>query len=239
MQHHGSLFRCYFGNNRDNLNPEEYLALAASDDILVKHPFSQLKKNMHLQKLFFLRQIHSTEGFVITQDNNEVEQSFVQSGDYLITNQKNIGIGVMTADCLPIIMIDTLQGAIGVAHAGWRGTVLGIAVQMLHALQKNFNTNPQYVKVFFGPSAKACCYEVSDSFSTNLEHLSFKDELIIAHNNKQYFDLVLCNRLLLQEAGINKEAIGTTYSLCTVCDHSFYSHRRGDKGRQMTVVSLV
>jgi len=240
MLHSSPLFRCYFGTAKDSLDPAEYLALSNAQDILSLKPFAQLKKSMQLHRLTFLRQTHSVNGLAIADTASAHKAvSFTQSGDYLITNQKNNGLGIMTADCLPVIIIDTMRGALGIAHAGWRGTVAGISVTMLHAMQDTFGTNREKIKVFFGPAAKCCCYKVSNSFLSNLEHLPFNKQLIIERNNQYYFDKALCNRLLLQNAGVKKESFYVDYNICTICDTSFYSHRRGDNGRQMTVVSLV
>ncbi len=240
MLHNSPLFRCYFGNAKDSLDPEEYLAQSKVQDILSLEPFTQLKKNMHVRRLIFLRQTHSVDGLILA-DASAADKtlSFAQSGDYLITNQKNVGLGIMTADCLPVILIDMMHGVLGIAHAGWRGTVARISTTMLHAMQDTFGTRPEQVKVFLGPGAKVCCYTVSSSFLAHLEHLPFNEQLIIERNDTFYFDTALCNRLLLQDAGVKKESFCIEYNICTICDTAFYSHRRGNKGRQMTVVSLV
>ena len=240
MFHNNPLFRCYFGNKKDVLNPKEYLALSNVQDILSLVPFSGIKKMMNLQKLIFLRQTHSTEGLSIVDPKaSSIQTSFSQEGDYLITNQKSIGLGVMTADCLPIIITDMVHGAIGIAHAGWRGTVTGISNRMLTDMQKTFGTQPEQVKVLLGPSAKICCYQVSKFFVHELECMPHHDQLIIKRNDHYYFDVALCNRMLLESAGIQKNAFCIDYNVCTICDSTFYSHRRGDTGRQMTVVNLV
>ena len=93
MFHNNPLFRCYFGNKKDVLNPKEYLALSHVQDILTLQPFLHIKQPMFLQKLIFLHQTHSTEGLSIIDSNSAMSQaSFSQKGDYLITNQKNIFI---------------------------------------------------------------------------------------------------------------------------------------------------
>lgn len=236
MFHHNPLFRCYFGNEKDALDPKEYLALSEVQDILTIQPFSSLKKAMSLSRLVFLRQTHSVDGLHVSENP---PYSFAQTGDYLITNQKFVGLGVMTADCLPIIMVDPVRGAIGIAHAGWRGTVAHIGTIMLDDMRRSFGTQPEHLKVFFGPSAKQCCYKVSAHFINELEHLPEYEQLLIKRHGTYYFDNTQCNRMLLETAGIHKDAICCEYNLCTICDKGFYSHRRGQSNRQMTVVSLV
>jgi len=240
MFHNTPLFRCYFGNTKDQLYPAEYLALSDVQDILALPPFSRIQKVLALQRLIFLRQTHSAEGTAITDlESAYAHPSFNKEGDYLITNHRHIGLGVMTADCVPIIIADMVHGAIGIAHAGWRGTTAGISTIMLTDMHKTFGTQPEQVTVIFGPSAKICCYKVSDSFTRNLEHIRELSQCIITKHEQLYFDGALCNRMLLENAGVPKNSFYTQYNVCTICDTTFYSHRRGDTGRQMTIVSLV
>lgn len=240
MIHHNPLFRCYFGNSKDELKPQEYLALSNEQDILLQRPFSALTKQMSLKRLLFLKQIHSTQGFVCT-DKEELAslRSFAREGDYLITNQKGYGIGIMTADCLPIIIVDIVHQVVGIAHAGWRGTAAGIGSAMFDTMRSQFDTNPLQVKVFFGPGAQRCCYEVQPSFRAAFAHQDQSTAFFLAKGDELYFDIVACNRLMLQQAGIPESAFCLDYNRCTICTPTFCSHRRGDSTRQMTIVALV
>jgi len=240
MIHSNPLFRCYFGDAKDCLYPQEYSALAGGPNILSVAPFKGLGKRLQLRNLVFLRQMHTTQGAVIADQDTALSMPpFDVEGDYLITNQKKVGIGVMTADCLPIIIVDTVHGVIGIAHAGWRGTVAGIGTVMLKAMRHSFGTDPAQVKIFFGPCAQVCCYEVSDSFASQLECFPFNEQLIFERSGRYYFDSVLCNRLQLEEAGVPREALCNEYTICTIENSAFCSHRRNDVGRQMTVVTLL
>lgn len=162
-----------------------------------------------------------------------------QEGDFIITNCANIGIGVLTADCLPIIMVDKKHHAIGIAHAGWRGSVQKIGPLMLHALQNNFNANPSDIIVYCGPSALPCCYEVDQNFKDNLEK-DLVEKTIINRNGILFFDLPLYNKLLLIDAGIPQENFISTYNKCTLCTPNYCSYRteKDDDLRQITLVSL-
>lgn len=240
MVHHSPLFRCYFGNSKDQLKPEEYLALSTEQDILLRAPFSALTKQLNLKRLLFLKQTHSTQGLICTDSAASASLcSFDREGDYLITNQKGYGIGIMSADCLPIIIVDIVHQVIGIAHAGWRGTAAGVGTVMLDAMRSQFDTNPLHVKVFFGPGAQRCCYEVQPDFRNAFAHLDQSSSFFIAKGDKLYFDIVACNRFILQQAGIPESAFCIDYNRCTLCTPTFCSHRRGDITRQMTVVALV
>lgn len=240
MVHHNPLFRCYFGNSKDQLEPEKYLALSGEQDILLYAPFSALKKRLQLERLLFLKQTHSANGFVCNDKKTALStHSFVSEGDYIITNQKKCGIGIMSADCLPIIIVDMVHQVIGVAHAGWRGTASGVSLAMLDAMRTHFDTNPLYVKVFFGPCAQRCCYEVQPGFTDAFAHIEASASFFIEKGNQLYFDTVTCNRCMLLQAGIPETAFCLDYNRCTICTPTFCSHRRGDTTRQMTVVALV
>lgn len=240
MLHSNPLFRCYFGDAKDTLNPQEYLALSQEQDILTYMPFTQLKKNMLLQKAVFLKQIHSAHGLSLTDATSAAHvRSFDHEGDFLVTNQPAVGLGVMSADCLPIIMVDLTRNAIGIAHAGWRGSVAGIAERMLQTLYNRFNSEPQHIKIFFGPCAKICCYQVQPSFIESFSEIPQAASFFIEKNNSYYFDIALYNRTILMQAGVPDTAFCLEYNQCTICNDSFYSHRRGDTNRQMTVVTLI
>lgn len=252
MVHHNPLFRCYFGNSKDQLEPEKYLALTREQDILLYTPFSALKKQLQLERLLFLKQIHSANGFVCSDKKTASStHSFIHEGDYIITNQKKCGIGIMSADCLPLIIVDIVHQVVGIAHAGWRGTASGVSLAMLAAMRTQFETNPLHVKVFFGPCAQRCCYEVQPSFKEAFAHIdqsSLLTELrltqasaafFIEKGDRLYFDTIACNRFMLQQAGIPETAFCFDYNRCTICTPTFCSHRRGDTTRQMTVVALV
>lgn len=234
-------FSIYFGDTQDGLIPAYYLNLPETP-LLELELFSKLKTDMELKNLIFLHQTHSDQGLIITQDNLAAIRPFKIEGDYLLTDLEHVGIGVMTADCLPIVFYDSVHHAIAVIHAGWRGSVLGIAVKTLESMQERYGTKPEDIEVFFGPSALVCCYEVSQDFQSHLEGFSSmnKQQVLIERDNKLFFDVPLFNRLQLQAAGIRRDAINTCYNLCTMCDLSFYSHRRDGAvaGRQMTVIGL-
>lgn len=221
----------YFGSATDGISKKDHCVPTAIP--LVNHSkFKPVAERLEVQHLAFLNQTHSIDGLIIEREI----PAFNKDGDYLITAQKNIGIGVMTADCLPIVFYDTKNHVAAVVHAGWRGSVAGIAAQALHAMQKNFHSAINDLQIFFGPSAKPCCYEVSKEFINNLN--GHKERVTHSKDGKYYFDVPEFNKIQLQESGVPSVAINTDYNACTICDHRFFSSRRQDIGRQMTIISL-
>ncbi|HEV2601438.1 MAG TPA: peptidoglycan editing factor PgeF [Candidatus Babeliales bacterium] len=244
--HRNPLFSIYFGNAADELYQQEYLQIVGYDaHELIQHPsFAHMSKMMGLTSLLFLKQVHGTQGLVITEENCNSFVPFSLDGDYLLTDQSDVGIGVMTADCLPIVFYDMRHHAVAIVHAGWRGSVAGIATKALCQMQEQYDTDVQQIRIFFGPSAKACCYEVTQDFLEQFSEFSFAGSLFMHRAGKIFFDLSEYNKQLLQEYGVAPHMIQLGYNICTMCATDFFSHRiqaqQGAQraGRQMTVVSL-
>ena len=238
LLHKDPLFSIYFGDERDQIFPNLYIQspeqFSHSDQTL------KIKKALAADAVVVLRQVHGDEGCVIQTLQQAGVKPFCQSGDYIITQLPHIGIGVATADCLPIIFYDKVTNTIAVVHAGWRGSVMSVACKALQRMQKEFGAKPEHIRVLFGPSAGVCCYAVDEKVIKQLESFWFADQVVRKKNGGVYLDLPLFNEMQLLEAGIKKENIKKTYHECTICDESFCSYRRqGEKaGRQMTVVAL-
>jgi YfiH family protein len=238
--HDAPAFRIYFGNRQDNLFKNEYLQLATHGSIFDRKPFAHVKRLLHLNALFFLNQVHEAEGLQVTSAIAASTRPFSKDGDFLITQERSLGIGIMSGDCLPIIFYDSLHNSIAIAHAGWKSSVRTIALKTLALMQTAFGTERDHLQIFFGPCAKVCCYQVSAEFLAHLEPYPFANQLIQHHAAGLFFDLPAFNRLQLESAGIKKEAFHMGYNICTICDPQFWSNRREKEnaGRQMTVASL-
>ncbi len=181
-----------------------------------------------LDHMLFQRQVHGVDGLIITQKQQltHTVMLYEQEGDFLITNQPKVGLGILTADCLPIVFYVPGKNIIAAAHAGWRSSVACIAPIVIESLQKQFNVAPQDIHVIFGPSAKSCCYQVSPDFINNLSPFAFSDQVITMHDGKLFFDNPLFNKLLLNQAGVPITHINENYNLCTICNYQFHSYRR-------------
>ena len=136
------------------------------------------KEEFNLANLTRNSQIHSS--IVNKIDEHNIGQRI--DGDALITNVKEVPLLILTADCVPVVIIDPKNRAIGVAHAGWRGTYDQISKNTIEEMVKNYNTNPQDLICVIGPSIGPCCYEVSkelvEKFNTNLANHAGKFDII-------------------------------------------------------------
>jgi hypothetical protein len=230
----------YFGDYSDNLfmSEQSYIYFQNAQNILTLEPFSKLQQIMNVHTLCFPRQIHCATGYAIDEYNITTIKPFSLPGDYLITRLPGVGLGILTADCLPLLLYDTKNKAIAAIHAGWRGAVAGIVLSALEHMAKVFGTEPGNIRAFFGPSAGKCCYSVGTDLVQAIK--GNQDQVLTVRNNERYFDLPKYNRLLLEQIGLQLAACCDTFAQCTICNHQYWSYRRQQKdaGRQMTVISL-
>lgn len=239
--HNDSRFAIYFGDVRDQFVPAQFYNLEHVNKLFEHEPFTQVKKHLKLHDIVFLKQVHDKDGFIITNKEQLADlKPFSHEGDFLVTSLQSVGLGIATADCLPIILYDSFSNCIALVHAGWRGSLKKIAQRALECMINQCGARLESIKVFFGPSAKSCCYQVGSELLAELEQFSHTDQVLLKHDDGWYFDMPQFNRILLQESGLKKNAFYMHYNMCTICDDSFCSYRRskGAPERQMTVIAL-
>lgn len=177
-----------------------------------------------LKNLSKNKQIHSDIVNKVTKDNI----GKIIDGDAIITNEKNVPLLILTADCVPVVLVDTKNKAVGLAHAGWRGTYSKICKKTLEAMKDNYNTNPKDVIAIIGPSIGSCCYEVSYDLVDKFNKLftNTDEKIYTIKNNKYYLDLWKINTYTLEEFGVSKSNI-INMNICTSCNcDKFFSYRK-------------
>ncbi len=194
-----------------------------------------------LHKMVYAQQVHGTHVACIDQDFltavSEGQPLVSAQTDALITRMPGIALNILTADCIPVFIVDTRCKSIGLAHAGWRGTYEGIAGKTLHAMKECFGTVPRDCLAWIGTGICESCYEVSEElsmdFTTRFKSLGFC-------SRDHHLDLMNLNSLQLQDAGMTPEAIEIS-GYCS-CHHPelFYSYRRsaGMSGRMASFLLL-
>ena len=180
----------------------------------------------------FLKQTHSNVGRLIDYP----QEPFIATGDFLFTNKPNISIGVLTADCLPIVVIDQENSACSVIHAGWRGTINNIILNATNIFLQN-ESKIENLIYYFGPAIGVCCYEVSPEFAANIEY----QNTLSYNNSRIYFDLVAYNTILLQQIGVKYKQLNFENWQCTFCSGRYYSYRKDNhtRMRQFSVVKIL
>ena len=190
-----------------------------------------LKTYYDLQSIGYLNQIHSD--IIFNFDGN------IKDGDALITDKNKTAIGVFTADCVPVILVDSRQGAIAAVHSGWKGTKALIVSKTIESLQENYGTKPVDIRVYIGPHIGGCCYEVSRELIDEFTSEDIYSNIKINNGNK--LDLENCIFAQLINKGIKKENVFTT-NICTACNKQYelYSYRnsKNKQGRMFSFVYL-
>ncbi|HPT77727.1 MAG TPA: peptidoglycan editing factor PgeF [Candidatus Atribacteria bacterium] len=166
--------------------------------------------------------------------------SDITEADGLITDKPGVALVTFHADCVPLFFLDPEKKAIGLAHAGWRGTIARIGAKTIAAMQDKFNTDPGDCLAAIGPSIGQCCFEVdkpvADGFRAAFPQHA--ERLIEPIGEKYHVDLWLANKIQLIEAGIREENI-TIAGMCTACNKDmFFSHRR-DLGRTGSHAAMI
>lgn len=204
---------------------------------ITAEPFPTLVRTHKLKALVFPYQVHGTEGLVIDAQNFNEAQSFVHDADWIITNVPDVGLGILTADCVPILVHDPVNGAIGAIHAGWRGAVDGIIIKALGAMTTQFGSQPSDMHIFIGPHARTCCYKVDQQFYDTVVQKPYGKNSWYDNGSNLFFDLYHCCVEQLKKVGVPHHAI-TDSGICTVCTPTYCSYRR-EKDLALRNISLI
>ncbi|MBQ7779536.1 MAG: peptidoglycan editing factor PgeF [Clostridia bacterium] len=192
-----------------------------------------------ISNMFSAKQIHSN--IVETVTKNDLGRHFECDG--FVTSEKELLLTVKVADCVPILLYDD-SGVIGAVHAGWRGTVSGIAVSAVKKMI-SLGASAENIKTAIGPCIHSCCYEVDIPFVRAVKEAEYGSELLTfitpaKTEGKFYADLPSMNRHLLTLSGVKDENINICPS-CTSCENDvFFSHRasHGKRGLMMGGIIL-
>lgn len=204
----------------------------------------QVSKNIGLSPLVLLRQTHSIEGFIVKNCSGEL---FERVGDFVITCTPGLAIGVLTADCIPLILLGSPAGetkiVAGVVHAGWRGLFKGVIEQACQIFIEQHGVDPVGMQVAIGPSIGPCCYIVQEDFCAEINNSKngrFGSQILEYHDTVVRADLVKGACAILENCGVLKKNIDLSSWVCTCCSTEFCSYRRGGQsaGRNLSVVRL-
>jgi YfiH family protein len=182
-------------------------------------------------------QVHGNRVLRITADQagRGARPGSLQAGiaDEMITNERGVVLLSMHADCLPILLVDPFTPAVGIVHAGWRGTVVNAAGGAIAALTDTFGTEPGNVLAYLGPAIAASCYEVGDDVATAWTVLVGAEQIataLHARGDRWTFDVAAANVYLLRAAGLRPEHIELS-GICTRCHgDEWFSHRAQGPG---------
>jgi polyphenol oxidase len=257
----GGTSRCYGGNalNLGFTQQDSRSAVERNRDLFLKE--LGVANGRAAWPLVTLRQVHSD---LIHRVNLPLEHPVV--GDGLVTDAPGLVLAVLTADCLPVILADRERRAVGVFHAGWRGTVKRIVEKGVGEMRKHFGSDPRNLTAAIGPGVQGCCYDVGDEVRTQFKAqfayggtlfrevkesdpvrekypLLFLTARAPGHSElpvKLFLDLVEANRRQLLDAGVPAKNIDTA-APCTACHPELLFSFRAEKGvtgRMMAAVGI-
>ena len=193
------------------------------------------------------RQVHADVVHRVDEhDLLPVAASPTLEGDGLMTNEPGVLLGILTADCVPVLVVDVRVRAVAAFHAGWRGTLRQVVETGVLRLREEFGSCPEDLRAMVGPAIGSCCYlvgeQVRDEFTSRF---SYGESLFAGarggRNAGTRLDLAEANRRQLIAAGLAEPGIFLS-GYCTSCETDrFFSHRadRGVTGRMMSAIGVL
>ena len=198
------------------------------------------------QSLVLSAQDHHTNILRVTQEDcgkGIWREKEYESIDGLVTDEPGVALATFYADCVPLYFIDPVHRAIGLSHAGWRGTVAEMGRKTVERMTSEFGSDPADMLAAVGPSIGPCCYEVDDVVIDAVKALQLPHQDVCfteKGDGKYLLNLWEVNVQILVRAGIPEKSI-TVAALCTCCEHdSLISHRatNGQRGGMAAVLSI-
>lgn len=163
----------------------------------------------------------------------------IPDADALITACEDLFLLMTFADCVPIVLYDPVRVALGLVHAGWKGTVGGIVGKAVDSMVRVFGSDPRQIVAAIGPAVGPCCYEVGPDVIEVIRSSGLESSALTMRD-RVHFDLWAANRTQLLRAGLQESNVEVS-AICPACrTHLFFSHRgeRGRTGRFAVVAGL-
>lgn len=198
---------------------------------------NRLSEEFNVDNSIYLRQVHSDRVLVFNGKNNK--ELIEEEGDAVITDVKNNIIGVFTADCVPVILVDEELGAVAAIHSGWKGTFNSITKNAIQRMKEEYGSVAKNMKAYIGPHIRKCCYEVSEELKEKfIKEKNIEENILFDGRNLSLEECILKD---LRECGIKEENINSL-GLCTHCSKEveLFSYRasNGDYGRLFSFVLI-
>lgn len=220
----------YFGTRDTNFLPN---GISPNDTL------DQISKVISINKFVLMEQVHSTNIKEIIKPKFKSYKGIffttIRKSDGIYTKQRGIALSIKTADCIPVFIV--AEGFIAAIHMGWRGAQKRIVENFIKLHLYPRHIQPNRIFIFAGPHIRSCCYEIRDDVRSEFKNSNHKmEKIFLLKDNKIYMNL---EASLFEQA----EACDIPYDnihcikICTSClNELFYSHRKGDKGRNISII---
>ena len=194
-------------------------------------------------RLLTINQVHGSNVLTIDKPVKDISDLSKTSADAIITNQCGIAIGVLTADCVPILLLDPVKKVIGIVHAGWKGAAKGIVQKTVETMVKQFGSDKKALLAAIGPYIGSCCYKVDEvvikEFGVHSPELG-GNKFIKKGKDSWALDLKKANFVQMLDIGLLEKNISVE-DFCTSCRNDmFFSYRADGKvtGRQLNFIMM-
>lgn len=182
-----------------------------------------------------LWQVHSNK-VVISEKSRSRGEPHVQA-DAVVTNKSNVSLLMQFADCVPILFYDPEQSVIASAHAGWIGTLSGIASETIKIMVEKFKCEPKNIISVIGPSICSDHYQIGDDVASKVRAVFKPEEDILTFvNEKIFMDLPAANKCLLEKMGLKNIEM---MEICTFCNKEDWFSHRGESGKTGRFASVI
>lgn len=244
VAHHG------FSTRVGGVSTGRYKAMNLSLNAGEDKDFVEINRCMFVKSLnagnpeiYTVRQMHGTRVIRIENSENPAEEYRQAQADAIITDRPGVAIGILTADCVPVLLLDPVRRAAAAVHAGRQGTLLHILTRVVRRMEEEFGSSAPDLTAAVGPCIETSCYEVSKEIAEEAvqEHPASRDA-VVREKGSYFMDLRKLNHRELVICGLTEDRIHHV-SLCTACHYrTFYSHRKSqgrDTGRMMALIMLT
>ncbi len=225
------------GIGRGSLRSLNLSADGGGDSERAERNSAFVKQAFGIKRLFTLKQVHGCEVVAV---NDEKSLCRGIEADGVITDIPGIALGVLTADCLPVLLYDTVRTVAGAVHAGWRGTLKGVCKRAVQRMTDEFGSRPEDIVAVLGPHIGPCCYTVGEDLLHEFEKIFGKGPPFFKKvEGALRLDLGEANVAALRGAGLLEENIKRE-DLCTSCREDFFFSYRRDRttGRQLSFIMI-
>lgn len=207
-------------------------AYRGDDPIAVEANLEAVAKEINVPKERIIRQhqVHGTDSRMIAEEffllPTEVKKQILEGSDALLTDVQGVCIGVHTADCVPVLLYDTVHHAAAAIHAGWRGTVKHIVRKTIYSMMNVYNTAPKDLKAVIGPCISLKNFEVGQEVYNQFAEANFDMDKVSKFYEKWHINLPLANEYELLSLGVKPNNIFQS-GICTYDNYEdYFSARR-------------
>jgi len=188
--------------------------------------------------LFDVWQVHGSD--IIVTDKARPPSTPHLPADGILTNSPNVTLLMRFADCVPILLFDPQKKVVGVAHAGWQGTIKKVSQTIIKKMVEFYNCKPADIYAGIGPSIGPDHYDVGKTVIDAVnEHLpDIRDEILSYTHGKTILNLWKANLLLLQDVGLKNIEISEICTSCNIKDWYSYRSEGQKSGRFAVVIGL-